>query len=226
MTRSGALLTLALVLFPAIAPAQSLVPGKVQLEERKSGKTGKEFYVIALTGALAYPLAREFDELVESFKDDRPLLVHLNSGGGSYQEGLKIIATLRRLAQEGREVNTTVHNGEICGSMCVPVFLQGRKRFAGEVAAFMFHGVVAHGFTNVPNEAKTREALNLFLDAGVSKEWLDGMWGKKVFSLPGQYWMTAGELHRENSGIVTEIIPRHEVFEPWSAPIDPQIRPR
>lgn len=218
--------TIGALFISSVGMTQILRPGKVQLKEVKNS-SGAEFYAIELTGTIAYPMSIEFKELVEKMTNPtKPLILHLNSGGGAASEGLKIISLLRREIQNGRKVTTTVHNGEICGSMCVPVYLQGQKRFAGEIAAFMFHGVVRHGFTNIPDQAKTREYLRLFVDAGVPQSWLDKMWDRKVYSTPGNYWMTAAELMKDESNIITDLLPRHDIQTPWEAPIDPQIRPR
>lgn len=224
----GILFTLSLfVLAGSIqtASGQILRPGDLKVSEVRRGD--QLITVFKITGSIAYPMAHELKEAFEKMSpESKRVLLHLNSGGGSVQEGLEIIGLLRLKKREGYKIDSTVHNGEICGSMCVPLFVQGERRYAGEVSAFMFHGVVKHGFTNVPDEERTRSLINLFFDAGVSRDWISLMWERKAFSTPGSYWLTGQQLLNEKSNIVNFLLPAHDVEEPWHAPLDPNIRPR
>jgi ATP-dependent protease ClpP protease subunit len=181
--------------------------------------------VLKIKGPIAYPLAMEVRDAFKKYKDRPTFIFDLDSNGGSTKEGEKIIAMMRKMRSEGKTILTVVDNGQNCGSMCVPVYLQGERRYAGEVSAWFFHGVT-RSFSNVPIEARTRALLNIFIDAGVSEKWLDKMWERKAFSTPGEYWMSGTELHKEKSGIITHLRGRHRTYEPVELPFDPQIRPR
>lgn len=109
--------------------------------------------------------------------------------------------------------------------MCVPIFLQGVKRYAGEVSSFFFHGATRH-LSNIPNERTTNRLLNLFRDRGVSEKWIKQLKEKGVFSTPGEYWLSGKELYQSEAQIITHPLPRHTTYEPQEAPYDPQIRPR
>lgn len=210
------------------ASAMTLVPGKVELVDLESKtKDGLSRYAIQLTGAIAYPMADEIQEIFEQKipREKSAVILHVNSGGGSLDEGMKIIAVINE-QKERHEIVTTVRNGEICGSMCVPVYMTGTRRFAGETTGFMFHGVT-RAFSNIPDQRRTREMLGVVMvTQGVSASWLQGLWDQGVFSTPGEYWVTGKELVEQNAGVVTELIGRHVKFEPFEMPIDPQIRPR
>lgn len=214
-----------LILFTLNANAQMLVPGSVKLIEAK-GAGDKPIYVLQISGAIATPMAAEIEEQLKKAVEDRPLLVHLNSEGGSVTEGEKIIAILQRLRAEKKTVHTTVMNGEKCASMCVFLYAQGEKRFASEVSTFMFHGAIQFAITNVPDAWKTREQLQHLIKAGVSTAWLNSLWEAGAFTKPGAYWMSGKDLVDAKSGLVTDLLSRHDVQEPWRAPFDPNIRPR
>lgn len=220
------LLLLGVFLAPSFKKATALVipPGTVKYVDGKTKK--REFDVLQITGGIAHPIALEIKDILKARNSNRKLLIHLDSGGGSMKEGEKIIDMLQAEKEKGQIIYTTVHNGEICGSMCVPIYLQGKKRYAGEVSAFMFHGVTNIAMTNIPNRLRTEMALKVFIEAGVSERWIELMWERKAFSTPGSYWMTAKQLVEEGAGIVTDILPAHDIEEPRRAPFDPLIRPR
>ena len=205
-----------------------LPPGHVEFDDLESKTAGGlSRYVIRVTGNIAFPMADEIDQI---FSAKIPMvrshvILHLNSGGGALDEGLKIISLLEE-RKKIHNVVTTVRNGEMCGSMCVPIFMVGVKRFAAVTAAFMFHGVTKF-HSNVPDQERTRHWLsNVMVPQGVSEEWLQGLWAKGVFSTPGEYWMTGKELLDEKSGVITDIMDRHVKLEPVELPFDPQIRSR
>lgn len=214
---------LSILILSLAAQAQSVVPGTVEYQDTR--EDGKAYVVIRITGALAYPMASELDEKIAALPPKVPLMLHLNSGGGSLREGLKMIGSLRNFKKE-RQLITLVRNGEVCGSMCVPLYVQGDRRLAGEVAAFMFHGATPNGYTNIPDQKKSRDLTNMFVDAGVSTEWIESLWAKKVFSVPGEFWISGLELVEEKSKVVTELVSRHVQYEPWVAPIDPTMGPK
>ncbi|MCO5112822.1 MAG: hypothetical protein M9899_01455 [Bdellovibrionaceae bacterium] len=183
---------------------------------------------IDLQGFIAPPMADKFIEIASTLPPaPHRILFKLNSrSGGSVQEGLKIIEAIDELKLNGYQFDSTVLNGETCGSMCVPLFLQGQKRTAGAVSVFMLHGVVPNAFTNIPNESRTRDYLKLFIRAGVSEEWIEQKWEDGVFTTPGYFWITGQRLVDEKSGMISDLIPAHEVLEPVRPPFDPNIRPR
>lgn len=213
------------LLAPLPASAQTLIPGDVALT-KGSDAAGKPLFILSITGTIAYPMGDTTVELLTKLQPGQPLLVRLNSPGGSNNEGTRIVEALRKERAAGRHVHASVENGEICASMCVPIFMQGERRYAGEGSLFMFHGATRPAYSNVPNFYKTEEVLELFLQAGMSKAWLDTLRKQGVFTLPGAYWISGIELYNSNANVVTHPIPRHVVEEAWTSPIDPDLRPR
>lgn len=218
------LIFVTLSLAPSPGKALSLRSGEIKFHDGVKKK--RPFDVIEINGTIAYPMAKEMEDILVKRDKKNALVIHLDTNGGAITEGMNIIKLIRQEKAEGTAVHTTVHNGQVCGSICVPIFLQGKHRYAGEIAAFMFHGVTRGVMSNIPIESKTKELLNTFIDGGVSKEWIDLMWNREAFSKPGNYWMTAKQLVEEKSGMVTKLLPAHDIAEPWEAPIDPQIRSR
>ncbi|MFN7728924.1 MAG: ATP-dependent Clp protease proteolytic subunit [Bdellovibrio sp.] len=216
----------AMIVFSSLSGfAQSLEAGAISLADGTDAKD-QPLYVLRIQGAIAWPMADKLEQILAPLKPKQPLLIILNSNGGAANEGLKLIALLTAEKRNGRKILTSVENGTTCASMCVMLYAQGENRYAGEASMFMFHGATRHEMTNVPNELKTREMLQILIDAGVSKKWIDQLWALKVFTLPGSYWMSGRELVDAGSNLVTRAISRHEIEEPWYAPFDPTMGPK
>lgn len=124
------------------------------------------------------------------------------------------MAVLDKFKARGVTLITRVDNGDECDSSCVPLFAQGHQRQAGAVAAFMFHGVAAYVISNVPIAADTEEMLTL-IRRGANASWLKGLQDLGVFSEPAMYWPSGQELVDQNSGLVTELLTRHNRFRPY-----------
>ncbi|KHD88922.1 MAG: hypothetical protein OM95_05445 [Bdellovibrio sp. ArHS] len=185
----------------------------------------ESFFTIKISGEVTPGFAAQLDSEFSKIDPAKEVLLHLNSPGGLVDEGLEAIQIIKQQKEKGRVVETTVENGDKCGSICVPIYVQGKNRYAGEVAAFMFHGA-RPWHSNIPNKRKTEELLNKFVEAGVSEAWLKKLFGLGVFSEPGEYWVSGKELSAERSNVVTELIPKHVKFKPQRLPIDPNMGPR
>lgn len=220
------LLLTSLLTFTVSAAHAVLIPGKIQFISEGNGN-GKPVYVIKITGPIAYPMDEEFLEATKQMTDpQRPLWIDLDSPGGSSDRGDTIIKVIRNEIAKGREIVTTVENGHTCASMCVPIYVQGQIRWAGEGTLFMFHGATQQGVSNIPNAARTREVMQYFYDAGVDATWMQSLIDSGVFSTPGAYWTTGKALHEEKTKIITHLFSGHVKEEPYQAPFDPNIRPR
>lgn len=133
----------------------------------------------------------------------RRIVLSLNSGGGSVDEGRRVIAVLGAIKRT-HELDTFVKAGSMCGSMCVPIYLQGQKRYAATSSLWLFHEVsykdnVTKQITRLDRPAFQKLIDDFFIPAGVSKDWIATM-------LPNtqgtDYWRTGDALIRENSNIV------------------------
>lgn len=158
--------------------------------------------------------AAQLDLALNSCPELTDLKLLLNSPGGSISETRKIKEVLDTAKSRGVVVTTQVNNGDECDSNCVPLFAQGNIRKAGAVAAFMFHGVSTPILTNIPEKASTEEMLAMIRN-GVNDVWLQKLIEMQVFSIPAMFWMSGAELYNENSGLVTELLPRFEKFAPY-----------
>lgn len=204
--------------------AQTVIPGKLEVIDLAD--RGVNGFAIELVGAIAAPLAQEYAAALATIPAGKTVYLGFDSSGGTVDEGKKIIEVLRAEKRAGREFVSLVVNGEVCASMCVPIYVQAQERRAGEMAVFMFHGTYDASWTNVPNVTRTKALLQYFLDAGVSESFLNDLWSKGAFSDPGEYWMSGRDLWDAKSGVLTRLQSRHRKFEPWRAPFDPNIRPR
>ena len=202
--------------------AQVSPPGKVTLVDLDQ-ETAKKFAVLKVEGNILPPLADDFKTAMGQFPAGRRVVLDFQSPGGMNTEGYKIIETIKE-AKKTLIVDTFVDNGAMCASMCIPLFMQGRKRVAGARSTFMFHGAT-QWYTNIPNATQTKEYTDVLIAAGASEKWIQKLWDEGVFSEPVEYWMNGEELLNEASGVVTELKPKFVKHEPWSAPFDPQIGP-
>jgi hypothetical protein len=103
------------------------------------------------------------------------VVLFLNSAGGRVDEGDRVIHLLDGI-KPTHWLITVVLDGSLCGSMCIPVFLQGDDRLAGRTSRWIFHEAARQA----ANEKERRkETLYLFqkyyVPAGVSMQWLKRM---------------------------------------------------
>lgn len=157
------------------------------------------------------PMARRYAEAFDEWRGEADRIVlDLHSPGGAIAEGEQVIRVIERM-KKTHIVDTRVRRGYKCYSMCVPIFLQGEKRVAGENADFMFHEPTARDFytgeeVNQPafeRALTTRRFVDrYFVNSDTDPAWLERLlteWkGRDVFK-------SARELVEEESGIVTEL---------------------
>ncbi len=166
--------------------------------------------VLAWVGRVDLPMHTSLDRAFGrwSGKSDR-FVLRLNSQGGSLREGREVIELLKRIRQT-HKLDTYVGPGEICMSMCVPMFLQGSRRIAASSARFMFHepkryyddGSEAKGFA-FEREALSRRFFDkYFVNSPMNAAWrvqLEKSWvGKDIFK-------SGKQLVEERSNIVTDL---------------------
>lgn len=177
-----------------------------QLSVRERGGS----VVLAWTGRVDLPMHTLLASAFDKWKDkSERFVLQLNSQGGSLREGSNVIELLKRIKQTHR-LDTYVAPGEICMSMCVPMFLQGNTRIAAASARFMFHepkryyddGSEAKGFSFEREALSRRFFAKYFVNSAMDPEWrtrLEKSWaGKDVFK-------TARQLVEERSNIVTRL---------------------
>lgn len=179
--------------------------------------------ILRLDTEIRAPLAKDFEALVKSCPGIKTIELRLNSGGGSITEISEMAKILEPLKKQGVTLTTRVHNGDECDSSCVPLFALGDKRQAGEVSAFMFHGVSITAISNIPHPASTQEMLDLIRKAsGLNGAWLQSLINAKIFAVPSMYWLSGKELVDQKSGLVTELLPRQTLLKPYDRSYKPR----
>jgi ATP-dependent protease ClpP protease subunit len=174
---------------------------------------GENTLYLRWRGKIDAPMASRIAEAFQKYSDGRQKVVlALSSPGGSLDQGAEVVRLLRKIRQTHTLV-TSVGEGGICASMCVPIYVQGKERIAAADAEFMFHEVNFRDFFSkeadgsVPASAIGSETDRFFdkyfETAGLSQAWIrkvrsDIAGGKEV-------WKTGSELVEENSGVVQKI---------------------
>lgn len=158
-------------------------------------------------GTIAAPMAGEIEKAFEAFKSSRRRFVLvLNTGGGSVREGEKVIELLQRMRKTHR-VDTAVERGGRCGSMCVPIYLQGETRFGARASAWLFHEITLPGSLFGKQRRVEGGYMRLiekyWIPAGVPRAWIDRM----LKQAEGyDYWQTGDNLIADQTNIITRPI--------------------
>jgi ATP-dependent protease ClpP protease subunit len=159
------------------------------------------------TGAIAPPMAAQMTAAFEAYKSSRRRIVLiLSSGGGSVAEGERVITLLRSI-RTTHKLDTVVDRGGLCGSMCVPIYLQGETRYGARVSSWLFHEITQPGSIigrRRKVEGRYMQLIDKYwIDAGVSRAWIDRM---VPLARDYDYWVTGEELITSHSGIITKPI--------------------
>jgi ATP-dependent protease ClpP protease subunit len=143
------------------------------------------------------------------------VVLFLNSDGGEVDEGDRVIHVLDGIKPTHRLI-TAVLDGNLCASMCVPVFLQGDHRLAGRTSRWIFHEAAKPGASEKERMEETLRLLQkYYVPAGVSEHWL-----KRIVPIieRADLWESGGDLIGTNSGIVTHPL------EKWTERVVPPRR--
>lgn len=167
--------------------------------------------VLSWSSGIDVPMRTRFAEAFDTWKGRTShFVIRLHSPGGSLREGREVIELIEAVKRTHR-VDTLVANGDVCASMCVPVYMQGQARVAGPMARFMFHQPARydrHTDERVDGPAFEQRTLarrffeRYFVNSPMTPAWreqLEKAWvGKDI-------WKTAKQLIHENSGVVTDL---------------------
>src|SRR5260370_42408000 len=91
---------------------------------------------------------------------------------GQVEEGDRVIQILNEAKQTHRLVNQVL-DGNLCASMCIPIFLQGDDRLAARASNWIFHEATRPG-ANGKERTDITWCLfrKYYVPAGVSMDWL------------------------------------------------------
>ncbi|MGL4395103.1 MAG: ATP-dependent Clp protease proteolytic subunit [Hyphomicrobium sp.] len=168
--------------------------------------------VLHWRGRIEAPMAQRLSAAFDKLRDARTsFTLSLASPGGALEHGAEVVRLIQRM-QETHMVDTLVEGRSVCASMCVPVYLQGRRRYASETARFMFHEVSFREFVSDEKVAVPQSAIGTatdqlfakyFLPAGVSQTWLATI--RTAISAGNDVWKSGRDLVDENAGIVQNL---------------------
>jgi len=97
--------------------------------------------------------------IMEKTKVKKPIKIHINSYGGSVDNGFAMIGIVEQLKEKGYDIHTIVTGKSM--SMGAMLLLSGSKRFAYKYADVMFHS--AWNYTN-PYEPSTYKSKKFDLE--------------------------------------------------------------
>lgn len=180
--------------------------------------------IVLLKGLIRTPLTKEFQKLIKETDLKKEIELRFDSVGGSIYETKKMINILDELKVKNVRLTTRVDQGSICASSCVPLFVQGQNRLAGNASSFMFHGVALYTLTNVPSENETDIMIDTYRKAGIAEKWIQEHIGMQVWSSPNETWYNGKELLENGSNFVTGSLNNRIFFEPYNR--DYSDRPR
>lgn len=179
--------------------------GRLDVATRDNGR------VVEMTwrGEINAPMEQRIQEAYTRHRDSAETFVlSLASPGGSLGHGARVVRVLNDIARS-HALETVVDAGRRCASMCVPIYLQGERRRAGESAYFMFHNVSFRDFfedeaATVPAAATTAATDELFsryfAPAGVPDAWIRQL--RSEMTGGDDVWRTAAQLYAQQSNIV------------------------
>lgn len=162
--------------------------------------------VLQWTGKVAAPMASQIERAFESRKDQvTRVVLALDSGGGNIKEGERTIKVLRQI-RTTHQLETVVNHGKRCGSMCVFIYMQGKKRVAALTSSWLFHEASKKEDDRVVSldRGKWERLMDkYFVPEGVSPEWIAAM---KPLTHRTDLWQTGADLVNGGSGIIHEAL--------------------
>lgn len=207
---AATLLMLAATVFLIARNEQFIFRDEGRLEVRRD-ESDPDAIVFYWRSQVEVPMARRYEEAFDEWRGEGDrIILDLHSPGGAIAEGEQVIRIIERMKRT-HVVDTRVRRGYKCYSMCVPIFLMGEQRFAGENALFMFHEPTLRDFYTEEEvkqpaferaRATRRFVERYFVNSPINPAWLETLlaeWkGRDVFK-------SARELVDEESGIVTAL---------------------
>ena len=202
-------------LFAASNAAPAFARQPEQDQAKKVGKLTARFFakrnraILRWRGRIERPMASEFRAAIDKWKDRATggFVISLDSRGGRVRVAYAVANMLRDLRKTHR-VTTHVGRGRVCGSSCVPIFLQGEKRSVAFASLWLFHQITIRHKSDprrlvVRKKSTNKMFANYFAPAGVPEFWIQSIKQKIDGS---DYWMTGAELLASGSKIGTHFL--------------------
>lgn len=104
------------------------MPGFTIVTAEDGRMSAQDMVVIEYEGPIAYPMAQTLRSIWEQIRQSgrfARLVLRLNSAGGVGTHGEEVIELLDEIRDE-LTLNTLVADNDLCASMCIGIFVQGR----------------------------------------------------------------------------------------------------
>ena len=212
---------------PGKSAQQAAKPEAVRVEAGAGGLSVRQEanrVVMVWNGAVEPPMKQRFEEAFAKLgRDPKRVLISWNSPGGRVDHGHEVFDVIQAAARV-HYVDTTVGAGQICASMCVPLYLSGMERTAHPNARFMFHEVILKLKPEAERAVRQLQTIAPGLVAGARKEAvnqftdrlfedgfeskLDNRWLANLRKrIRGRdVWLTGRQLVEEKSGVVDKLL--------------------
>ena len=170
-----------------------------------------DMVTITWTGQILSPMGDRIQAEFDAAKERvRSVVLVLSSCGGNLREAEKVIDALTGI-KKTHHLETRVDRGSMCGSACIPIFLQGQRRRAALTSTWLFHEVTRRSASDkskrgVDRAGTERLFQEYFETAGVSEPWLNQL---RIMVQHSDYWQTGENLWESKSGIITDPIDNH-----------------
>lgn len=171
-------------------------------------------------GEIDAPMAKVVRKaLKDRAPDVRSVLFDIESPGGSVIEGWKVVEHLEALADDTVLVTRVGPQG-FCGSMCVPIYMTGKRRMAAPDAEFYFHDAfAADPLTSkaLPQDGRDRQYAMIefrkqFRQAKIDEAWANEL--RRGIDRDGEVWATGEALYQARAGVVTRLVRTPGLVQP------------
>ena len=167
--------------------------------------------ILSWSSTIELPMTRRFEEAYAQWGDKtEKFIINLNSGGGSLREGRQVIEIIDRM-KATHLVETTVGDGAVCLSMCVPIYLHGEQRSASRNSQWMFHEPKAYDYITdeeaKENESDRQAASNRFFQKYFVNSEMDKKWRENLAKewIGQDVWRSGKQLVDEKSNIILKL---------------------
>ena len=149
-------------------------------------------------------MAQEIAQAFEQWKGRvNRVIFSINSLGGSVNEGDAVIRVFQDIKRTHR-FDTHVGRGRQCGSMCVPLFMQGQERLGARTSSWLFHEIANFDgrgqLVMLLPERTDRFFAQYFKPFGVPDAWIEAT---KTQIKGNDLWQTGDDLIKANANIIT-----------------------
>jgi hypothetical protein len=223
----------------AVAFALAAPAAEAQFQGPKTFKTldGPEpnSVVFLWDGNVQPGMAQEIAEAFDQWKGRvNRVIFSINSLGGSVAEGDAVIRVFQDIKRTHR-FDTHVGRGRQCGSMCVPLFMQGQQRLGARTSSWLFHEIA--NFDNrgqlvmLLPERTDRFFNTYFKPYGVPDAWIQSV---KSQIKGNDLWQTGDDLIKAQANIITSPLenlnmrivanpptPNQQITQPRQVPVPP-----